>query len=443
MPAFVPQYQYDVFISYAQVAEKGWVPGFREKLQEHLDRELHQDKAASIFWDRNVLTGASSLTPEITQALSSTATLLIVLSKAYLDRSWCRLECESFFTEVGTSSRRAFVVLLEDVPEDKHPPEIQALDVKGFKFWEQHPDSDNPGITRPLPLDGNPFDGRIRELAKAVAARLYDLKKDRSKDVQPVGAARLRLAGAKVFLADGDSGPPAKDLEEARSAVRNWLTDQGAVVLPQESGSLYAAFYYDRTQCGSTFDELVKEATIFVQLLGRKGDDEGYESWLCERAQAAGKVPGKDLLLWRSRSLTADSINSKKHRDLVFGQQHQVISCDLSEFQPVLAKRIEAVAIERTLCASAAATPERSRGRSVGGFSSTMMTVTLGLPTNSSWLWNAMGSAISRRSTTLPISARWRCMTSSMVSSSHLGIASRSGPTNIIKRLARCGSIRN
>jgi hypothetical protein len=347
MPAFVPQCQYDVFISYAQVAEKEWVWGFCEKLQEHLDRELHQDKAASIFWDRNELAGDSPLTAEITQALSNTATLLIVLSKAYLDRPWCRRERESFFNEVGTSSRRAFVVLLEDVPKEEHPPEIQALEVLGFKFWEQHPESDRPGVNRPLPLNGDPFDGKIRELAVAVAARLNEFKKDRPKEVQPVGVTRSRLTGAKVFLADGVSGPPAKDLEEARSAVRNWLTEQRAVVLPEEKGSLYEAFYDNQAQCEATFDKLVKEATVFVQLLGRKGDDEGYESWLCERAEAAGKVPGKDLLLWRSKSLTADSINSKKHRDLVFSEQLQVISCDLSAFRPLLAKHIQDIDRER------------------------------------------------------------------------------------------------
>ena len=341
MPAFVPQYQYDVFISYAQVAEKKWVPGFRAKLQEHLDRELHQDKATSIFWDRQELAGDSPLTPTITQALSNAATLLIVLSKAYLDRPWCRRECESFFNAVGTSSQRAFMVLLEDVPREKYPPELQALEVPGFTFWEQHPQIDRP-VTRPLPLDGDLFDGRMRDLAALVAARLNALKTARPS----VGATRSRLAGAKVFLADGVLGPPA-NLEEARSAVRNWLTDQSAVVLPEESGSLYEAFYADRTQCAATVAQLVKEATVFVQLLGRKGDDEGYESWLCERAVGAGKLPGRDLLMWSSMSLTADSINSETHRALVFGARYQVISCDRSAFQPILAKHIEDIDRER------------------------------------------------------------------------------------------------
>jgi hypothetical protein len=132
--------------------------------------------------------------------------------------------------------------------------------------------------------------------------------------------------------------------------------DQGAVVLPKESGSIYETFYVDRAQCEATLEELLIDATIVVQLLGRTGDSESYESWLCEHAKAAGKVPGKDLLLWRSISLTADSIKSEKHRDLVFSEQYQVISCDLSQFEPILAKHIKDVEIERTLRDAAALT---------------------------------------------------------------------------------------
>ncbi len=56
----------------------------------------------------------------------------------------------------------------------------------------------------------------------------------------------------------------------------------------------------------ATFDEILKDSTIFAQLFAAKGDDEGCESWLCGRANAAGKVPGKDLLL-RNASLMHSS----------------------------------------------------------------------------------------------------------------------------------------
>jgi hypothetical protein len=351
MPAFVPQCQYDVFISYAQVAEKGWIPGFVKKLQEYLDQELGNIEAASIFWDLTELDGASALTPEITQALSESATLLIVLSKAYLDRPWCKLERECFFNDVRRGSKNAFVILIEDIKREERPPEIRAMDVLGFPFWEPHPASKNKKVTWPLPLNEVLFDGKIRELAIAVTKRLKALKADIEKENQSTGANRLKLTGAKVFIADGIFGPPAKDLEEARSDIRNWLKDQGVVVLPEKNGSLYETFYDNREKCEALTEELLKEAGIFVQLLGRTGDPDNYESWLYEHAHAAGKLPGKDLLLWRSNTLTKDNINNETYRALVFSEQNQVISCDLSEFQHLLAKYIENEKIARTLSA--------------------------------------------------------------------------------------------
>ncbi|MDX2608035.1 MAG: toll/interleukin-1 receptor domain-containing protein [Woeseiaceae bacterium] len=241
-----PRFELDTFISYAQVAEKEWVRDFREKLQEHLDRELHQDKVASVFLDANELDRDSPLKASIAQTLSNTATLLIVLSKAYLEQP-CRLqERESFF---------------------------------------------------------NQCDSKIRELAASVSERLNHFKQDRPEEIRPVGAARSRLAGANVFIADGDSGPPAKELEDARSTVRNWLKDLAAIMLPGENGSLYPAFYDNRAQCEATIDELLKDATIFVQLFGVIGDDDGYESWLCKRAKATSK----DFLILNARLMHSTS----------------------------------------------------------------------------------------------------------------------------------------
>ena len=339
---FVRPDAHDVFISYAQVAEPDWVRAFRQKLQEHLDRELHQAGAASIFWDRQELAGDSPLSAEITQALSNAATLVIVLSGAYLDRPWCRKKRETFFNLAGTSSGRAFIVLLENVPQEQRPPEIQAMEVLGFPFCEQHPESDNPTVTRPLPVTGTTFDARIRELAGRIASRLRSFEKDRVSAAPSQSAGRSRLGGAKVFLADGVAGHPLlKDLEADRITVRTWLADHGVTVLPERAGSLFEAFYQNRDECQATVEGLIKDAAIFVQLLGRKGDDDGYESWLCERAKAAGKVLGKDLLLWRAKSLTLESVKGEQHRELVFGEQVECSDLNV-EFLPHLKELIEA-----------------------------------------------------------------------------------------------------
>ena len=349
--AYVPGFKHDVFISYAQVAESEWVKEFLGQLQKHLDRELHQTGASSIFWDRQDLEGDSPLTAEITQSISSTATLVIVLSHAYLDRSWCRKERETFFSQVGLGSRRAFLVLLENVPLDKHPAEIKAMNVLGFQFWQPHPNSEKKDINHPLPIkDDGAFDARIRELAKKLRERLEELKANPPmSQVIGAGAIRQRLIRTKVFLADGIEGPRVKELQEARSQLRSWLAEQQVVVLPEHSGTLYEQFVDEsqREVCTAQTERLMQEATVCVQLLGVSGDEGGYESWLCDRAKAAGKIPGKDLLLWRPQSLKEASIKNESHRALVFSSELQVIACDLTQFQNDVATHIEDIERER------------------------------------------------------------------------------------------------
>jgi hypothetical protein len=58
----------------------------------------------------------------------------------------------------------------------------------------------------------------------------------------------------------------------------------------------------------ATFDENLKDFTIFAQRFAAKGDDKGYESWLFERAKAAGKVPGKGLLLRNASLMHSPSV---------------------------------------------------------------------------------------------------------------------------------------
>ncbi len=347
--AYVPGFKHDVFISYAHVVQSNWVKAFFGKLQEHLDRELHQTGASSIYWDRKDLDGHSPLSADIAQSISNTATLIIVLSNAYLDRPWCRKERETFFAHVGVGSRRAFLVHLEDVPLEKRPSDMQALDNSGYQFWEQHPDSEQ--VIHPLPVgDTGKFDARIRELAIALRRRLNELKENPPlPHSATVGANRPRLVGTKVFLADGIEGPRVKDLEVARSLLRSWLAEQQVVVLPEHPGTLYEQFIDppQRELCASRVESRMQEATICVQLLGVSGDEDGYESWLCDRAKAAGKIPGKDLLLWRPKSLKEADIKSESHRALVFSAELQVIACDLTQFQNDVATHIEDIERER------------------------------------------------------------------------------------------------
>jgi hypothetical protein len=89
---------------------------------------------------------------------------------------------------------------------------------------------------------------------------------------------------------------------------------------------------------------------LFVQLLGKQGDADGFERALLERALAAGKAHGRDLIQWRAKELSPETIRDPDHRAFVFGPD--VISCDRdAELKPLIRERLEQIEREQQAAA--------------------------------------------------------------------------------------------
>ena len=98
MGVYVPNYQYDVFVSYAHIddeplpgAEDGWISTFHSHLVKILAQQLGRSDIFSIWIDHR-LRGNDPVTEEIQTVLKNSATILLFLSKGYLGSSWCRQE---------------------------------------------------------------------------------------------------------------------------------------------------------------------------------------------------------------------------------------------------------------------------------------------------------------------------------------------------------------
>jgi hypothetical protein len=105
--AFVPNYDHDVFVSYAHIDNQGetaWV----STLLRHLDTDLRQrlgTKDLRIWIDED-LSGNRPLTPEIMRSIQRSATLLVVMSSGYLTSEWCARERNAFLGLPGIVSRK-------------------------------------------------------------------------------------------------------------------------------------------------------------------------------------------------------------------------------------------------------------------------------------------------------------------------------------------------
>src|SRR5215475_7701764 len=114
--AYVPGWQNDVFVSYAQVddrplpgASDGWVSLLVDALKTLLAMQLGRAEVLAVWRDLQLARHAQ-LTPEIFGALRSSATLLIILSEGYLATDWCWSEYREFVKLAGPGTRRLFVV---------------------------------------------------------------------------------------------------------------------------------------------------------------------------------------------------------------------------------------------------------------------------------------------------------------------------------------------
>ena len=142
--AYVPGFKYDIFISYASVNnlepeqnKMGWVTNFRNRLEKELACRI--GKNFKIWMDQKDIAVGDDFSDEIIGGLETSATLLIILSEAYLASDWCTTERNVFLKQVSklkmsdiggfSGLKRIFVVRLENVNRDRDdfPSELKGL----------------------------------------------------------------------------------------------------------------------------------------------------------------------------------------------------------------------------------------------------------------------------------------------------------------------------
>ena len=96
--AYVEDYNYDIFVSYAHKdnEEKKWITNFIDYFKSLL---LESDVSANIFIDYKKLIKIGGLHTNLMEAIEESAMLLVVLSTSYLTSEYCKEEREYFYTQ--------------------------------------------------------------------------------------------------------------------------------------------------------------------------------------------------------------------------------------------------------------------------------------------------------------------------------------------------------
>jgi hypothetical protein len=342
MSVYVPDYQHDIFVSYAHVdnqippgVNEGWVTTLIKSLKIELGRKLGGTDIFSLWMDYE-LRGNSAATPETLEHLTNSATLVLILSHGYLASSWCHLELNTFLDQVNIHSGCVFVVEHDEI-EERLP---QLSDLRGYRFWR----SDDTNKTRTLakpqpdPKEEREYYNLVEDLGRELVDKLKQLKKSArapsapSQHRTPTVALQPR---ATIFLAE-----VTDDLQEQRNQVKRYLEQYNIQIVPD----ILYFFSGDNAneQLRQAIEADLQKSTLFVQLLSHskpfRPPGMSTPPLQYKYAQAVADLP---ILQWRDPQLDLNSLTDTAQRD--FLDSTQVMATSLEEFKQYLIQRLEKI----------------------------------------------------------------------------------------------------
>jgi hypothetical protein len=324
--AFVTGCQHDVFVSYAHLdnepissGQTGWVDALAEKLAIEVSQRLGTRDFA--LWMDHRLDGNHPITPEILGAIQQSATLLVVVSPAYLNSEWCRRERTAFLNLVKdrVAAGSVFVVFARDVARAAVPPEFG--DLLGFQFWVKDAEA---GTDRPL--------GMADVSERAYITRVLQLSHDLKRQLERLraGGGTSQPAAPRVTAADAPAvfiARSTEDLEDREDELRTYLSQAGITVLPE---TRYPQG--DRNAFEAAMRKDLARSRAFVQLLsasrGRELDFVPTTRYprLQHDIAVSAATP---RLIWRDRGLDLETVRDADHRALLEAAR----ACGIEEFK--------------------------------------------------------------------------------------------------------------
>jgi hypothetical protein len=236
--AYVPGFQYDIFVSYAHGDDRIWINGILDRLRPALKRLLGIE--AEIWLDEDHLRKSRDFQADIPNSVKESAVFVLFTSPTYIRSQYCVEEECAAFQETIPARRKRFSSA--EFASDLFALRCPILPVENNEHWELFPGlSDIPfcdaGGT--YPVGATLFENSLRLLLSEITNILK----------------RMRNDSTPVFLYPFDPGP---ELADARKLLAAELAAQSYRILPDRLVNLPGQ---------------LREASLSVFLLGANHDE--------------------------------------------------------------------------------------------------------------------------------------------------------------------------
>jgi TIR domain len=324
--AFVPGFDYDLFISYAHTdnstatpKKAGWVKQFHDKLTIQLAQLVGGSVGmVRIWWDER-LDGSQVFNEVIQNRINQSALFLALTSPTYLQSDYCLKELRWFRQKargekVGLQigeRMRIVNVLLYNIPYDKWPEEFPGR--TGFPFHDAQ-GKQGKGIGRPLDPQEKRFEGSLRGLVDAVRLMLVSFKELTGEPVtSPTLVASQPLDEAPdVYMAE-----VADTLRQKRARVISELSRKGIKVYKKTIPPPHETREHEQAVVN-----VMKRATLSVHLLDEfegakiEGKEEAEATYLQEQVKLGLKNARSQIICVRP-DLEAINVEDELQKNLL------------------------------------------------------------------------------------------------------------------------------
>ena len=182
MSSRAPTFDYDIFISYSHIDNelpsigsvndhhRGWVDTFHTALEWRLKNEFGKKNPVRIWQDRRGLHGSDIFREEILRACQSSAILMCITSRSYMNSDWCAEGYKEFVGD-GDLPRFGNISRIFNVKINKASSKSRRFnDTIGYEMYYSDPDYEPSVPLWPRKLDDQ--DGRywrrIEQIARDV-----------------------------------------------------------------------------------------------------------------------------------------------------------------------------------------------------------------------------------------------------------------------------------
>jgi hypothetical protein len=310
--AYVPNFEYDIFISYAHVdnlttptESEGWISTFQKCLAVLLSQRVGKMGTIKIWRDPS-LDGSQLFDTTIQNRINQSALFLAFTSTGYLSSDYCRQELEWFHKNAATNNlginvgdrMRVLNVLLNNIPHPEWPDYFGKT--SGYPFFDTENEED--GLGYPLKNGGEVFEKQLRKLVDAIYKTLIAIK-----DVLTPAAAP-RTFTKTIYLAD-----TADSLVRYRKRLLNDLGNNVRIVsnVPPP---------YDAESHQEKVVEAMKMADLSVHLLddlpGREIQGDEGKSYPQKQVEL-GLEHAKSQFIWVPNTLDPETIEDQCYKNFI------------------------------------------------------------------------------------------------------------------------------